>query len=314
VSEALTGLGDSLFDLDRAPEAETLYRQALAIDLRLHGEQHADTARTLSGLGSLLYLESRYSEAEPLMRRALAIRRAVFGDRHAKVAESSGNLATLLYDSGRFVEAAQIYDQALVVYRKIYGPDHPEVATTLNNIGRVDLVLGKLEPARALIGEALAIDRKVRPPGHDDLIMPLNSLAMIDIEQRKFPEAQAQLDEALSTARTRNHWMLYQVLATRADLYARTGHTEQAREAITESRTAFRALYGEHPDPGDAWRQAVLDSIEGSVATSEGQLDEAGRLLNAALPPLEARYGADSLYPEQVRARLAMLNTKRTGH
>jgi tetratricopeptide (TPR) repeat protein len=311
VSEALTGLGDSLFDLDRAPEAETLYRQALDIDLRLHGEQHADTARTLSGLGSLLYLELRYSEAEPLMRRALAIRRAVFGERHAKVGESANNLATLLYDSGRLEEAATIYGQTLQVYRTIFGPDHPEVASLLNNVGRIDLMLGRLAPARVRIEEALAIDKKVRPAGHDDLIMPLNSLAMIDIEQGQFPAAQIQLKEALTTARARHHAMLYQVLATDADLSVRTGQTVQARAAMTESRAAFRELYGEQPAPSDTWRQAVLDSIEGSIATSEGRFDEAGRLLHAALPPLEARYGVDSLYPKQTRERLTTLDSRR---
>jgi tetratricopeptide (TPR) repeat protein len=62
--------GDSFFEQGRLAEAETCFRQALAI--RRKNNHDVDVA--LSALGSTLRRQQRYSEAEPLYRECLAMR------------------------------------------------------------------------------------------------------------------------------------------------------------------------------------------------------------------------------------------------
>ena len=307
VSESLSGVADSVRELGHPDEAETLYRQALDIDLKLNGEQHADTARSLDALGALMYSRSQFIEAEPLFRRALAIRKAVFGDRHASLALSMNNLGSLLYQTGRYGEAADAWAQALPVYRNVFGPEHREVATILNNLGRVELMRAQLDRAASYFSEALAMDRKLLAPDHDDLVLPLNSLAMVMLARRSHAPAEALLDEALRIARARQHWMLNQVLGNLADLYEATGRLGNARESLAQARAALADHYGEKLRGDEAWRSAVLDLFAASCDIDERRFAEAERLLLAALPTLEARFGRRSFYTDQALSRLVRL-------
>ena len=311
VTQAMTGLADSLYALEKTAAAEQLYRQALDLDLKMHGEKHADTARSLNALGSFFYFEGRYREAEPLMRRALAVREGVFGERHARVAESMNNLGSLLFQMGNYEGASAMWTQALPVYRDVFGKVHYETETILNNLGRVELLRGDFAAAERDLDESLAIGRKLLVPRHDDLVMPINSLAMVLIARGNYPAAETLLEEALSIARERHHWMLNQVLGNYADLCVRTGRLEEAGRALAEARAALAAKYGADLQGSEAWRTAVLDSIAGSYETALGHYPEADHLLTTALPALQSRFGKHSLYADQTEARLQDLSAKR---
>lgn len=307
VSESLTGLGDNLLELGKPGEAEPLYRRALEIDLKLHGEQHADTARSLDTLGGLLYFQARYAEAEPLYRRALAIRKSLFGDRHASLAASMNNLGSLLFQTGRYGAAADAWAEALPVYRNVFGPEHNEVATILNNLGRVELMRGNLEAAEPYLSQALAMDRKVLPADHDDLVLPLNSLAMLHLVRQQPAAAERLLDEALRIAQAHGHWMLNQVLGNQADLYQRTGRLAAARTALAQARAALATQYGDKLRGDEAWRSAVLDTFDAAIDIDERRFAEAERLLLAAQPILESRFGRRSFYADLALSRLVRL-------
>jgi tetratricopeptide (TPR) repeat protein len=311
VSEALTGLGDAVFELDQAPEAEELYRRAVADDLELHGEMHADTARSLNGLGWLFYFESRYADAEPLWRRALAIRRGVFGEQHVKVAESLNNLGSLKFQLGDYAAASALWSEALPVYRKVYPEKHHGVATILNNLGRVALLQNQLAGAEAYLNEALAMDRALLAPKHDDLVLTLNSLAMVHLARAEPVKARPLVDEALEIARLRNHWMLNQVLANEAQLALLSGNLPAAGEALTQSRAALESQYGAGLAGAEQWRLAVLDSIDAEYDLHAGRLEQAETRLRRALPVLRKRFGEGGLYTRQAAARLAPLYKER---
>src|SRR5205823_2231210 len=60
-------------------EAEQLFREALAMDKKLHGAEHLDVARSLASLATLLESGRDHDAAEPLYREALDIRRKLLG-------------------------------------------------------------------------------------------------------------------------------------------------------------------------------------------------------------------------------------------
>ncbi len=111
-----------------------LYREALAVQRKLFGDEDVAVAESLSSLAGLLRVEGRLSEAEKLHREALAIRRKVFGNEHSKVATSVNSLGNLLRDQRKLVEAEGMHREALAMRRKIYGTDHPYVAQSLTHL------------------------------------------------------------------------------------------------------------------------------------------------------------------------------------
>ncbi|HEY2884649.1 MAG TPA: toll/interleukin-1 receptor domain-containing protein [Rhizomicrobium sp.] len=304
-TEALVGLADSLSSLDRAADAERLYREALADDLKEHGERNVDTARSENSLGTQLYFEMHYGEAEALFRRALATRIALLGRNHADVARSMSNLGTLLYDTGRYREAETTWLKALPIFESVFGKSHPEVANILNNVGRAQLMRGDVVAAKATFDQVLAMDRQYRAKDDDDLILPLNSLAMIAMANRDYAAADAYLAEALAIARQKHHWMLNQVLGNLADLQVRTGQSASAEQTLAQARSALSAQYGSALQGPEAWRASVLDLVDGSLDIARNNPRSAEAKLLAALKVLSVRFGNSGFFVSRAEYLLA---------
>jgi len=59
-----------------------LYQQALALRIRLLGEEHPDVATSLGNLAELYSDQGRYTEAEPLFIKAVEIAELRLGVNH----------------------------------------------------------------------------------------------------------------------------------------------------------------------------------------------------------------------------------------
>ena len=68
-------LGLALSEQGKLAEAETLFREALAMQKKLLTSEHPDVARSLDGIASVFYSEQNFAEAETLYREALAMQR-----------------------------------------------------------------------------------------------------------------------------------------------------------------------------------------------------------------------------------------------
>ncbi len=62
--------------------ARGYYERALAINEKVLGDEHPDTARSLNNLGALLDTEGDYAGARGYFERALAIDEKVLGEEH----------------------------------------------------------------------------------------------------------------------------------------------------------------------------------------------------------------------------------------
>src|SRR5262245_39738540 len=78
----------SLFQQGRYAAAVPLAEQALAICLRVLGDDHPDTAGSLNNLGLLLQAQGDYAGARPHFEQALAICLRVLGEDHPNTATS----------------------------------------------------------------------------------------------------------------------------------------------------------------------------------------------------------------------------------
>jgi tetratricopeptide (TPR) repeat protein len=163
VAASLNNLAGALRENEKPVEAETMYREALAMQRRLLGEQHPAVAGSLNNLARMFSNQGRLTEAETMHREALATQRKRLGNEHADVAESLNRLADVLRSESKFAEAETTYREALAMQKKLWGGEHMEISGSLNNLALVLKAQGKLVEAETMFREALAISQKLEP-------------------------------------------------------------------------------------------------------------------------------------------------------
>jgi len=97
-----------LFEEGRLADAETLYREAFAIQTRTLGPEHPRTLISKSELSDVLFKEGHVHEAEKLQRETLATRRRVLGPESQLIFSSQADLARTLNMEGRYAEAEKL--------------------------------------------------------------------------------------------------------------------------------------------------------------------------------------------------------------
>jgi tetratricopeptide (TPR) repeat protein len=97
----------------REAKAETMLREALAIDSELFGAADARTAMVAVSLARTLVARRNYQEAETLLQHAIQV---LEGQPHASAERLSialDNLGALRFDQERFQEAVALYKPAI---------------------------------------------------------------------------------------------------------------------------------------------------------------------------------------------------------
>ncbi|MFP3295900.1 MAG: tetratricopeptide repeat protein, partial [Caldisphaera sp.] len=230
-------------------EAEPLFKQALEIKRKIHGENHPDVALTLDNLAELYVEEGKYDEAEPLFKQALEIKRKIHGENHPDVALTLDNLAILYDGEGKYAEAEPLYKQALEIFRKIYGENHPNVAASLNNLAGLYFNEGRYAEAEPLFKQALEIFRKIYGENHPNVAASLNELAGLYFNEGRYAEAEPLFKQALEIFRKiygENHPNVASSLNNLAGLYFNEGRYAEAEPLYKQALKIFRKIYGEN--------------------------------------------------------------------
>jgi tetratricopeptide (TPR) repeat protein len=169
--------GERDYARGRYREAEKAFREALAINRKAVGEEHANTAESYNNIALCLKRQGKQDDALPLLQKALAIRRKVLGDEHPITAQSHNNLASCLNDLGKLDDAMRLYRKALAINRKARGEEHPDTARSYNNLGHCLRSQGKDADALPLYRKALAIWRTALGEDHPDTALSYTNVA-----------------------------------------------------------------------------------------------------------------------------------------
>ncbi|MGH8079841.1 MAG: protein kinase domain-containing protein [Lysobacter sp.] len=144
--------------------AETLAREALRINLKLHGELHGDTADALNAMGTIEQGRGHYAATLAYFERSLQIKRAVDGAKHPRVASSEFNIGVMrhLY-LGDAAGAEPHLRNAVRIASESLPPQHPNLA--IYRMGwAMDLHdLGRNAEAQAVLAQAR--ERFMQLPG-----------------------------------------------------------------------------------------------------------------------------------------------------
>ena len=153
---ALRDLAGVLRDRGLMEEAQSLYREAIAIFRHLHGEPHQQIATTQVYLSRLLIMRGHFAEAEALLDDCLPTLRRIYEGDHAMVGAALRELGNLRTEQGRLEEAEQALSEAQRIQREWLGDDHPMVARARVHEAELELRRGDAADAAVLAGRALS--------------------------------------------------------------------------------------------------------------------------------------------------------------
>jgi tetratricopeptide (TPR) repeat protein len=164
--EYLNDFGRILVELGEHKNAIKNFEKALAIDLKVYGDQHPKVAIRYNNLGAAWYSLGEYQKAIDYYEKALAIDLKVYGDQHPMVAIRYNNLGSAWHSLGEYQKAIDYFEKALAIDLKVYGDQHPDVAIDYNNLGSAWDSLGEYQKAIDYFEKALFIFTSVFGNNH----------------------------------------------------------------------------------------------------------------------------------------------------
>jgi tetratricopeptide (TPR) repeat protein len=295
----------------RLEEAESAYREALAIQKQLAAERperpefrHA-LAGTYNNLGNLLILDSaRRNEAESAHAEALAIRQRLavdFPGRHEvrRALGMSHNNFGWIFQSTRRPEKAEAAFRDAVANQKLAVanfPDRPEfrleLACYLVNLGNLIRDKGLLKEAEVLYAEALPIHENLvavypnRPDFRAELAAGHNNVGLLLRDKGLLRDAEAAQAKALAIQKQLAALFpdvsdysnaVAGTLFNLANVAGRRRDFAAARSLLDEALPYHQAALKRNPRHSD-FRQYYRNSLLELTRTHAGQGDRPGAL------------------------------------
>jgi tetratricopeptide (TPR) repeat protein len=255
VADSMNQLGRALFFLRKLDEAETVTRQAIAMQRSLRGGDSLEASAALLNLCDVLRVQSlsidaslsdrtKPHEAETSIRDCLAIRRKRLGGVHNDVAWALDAQSLLLNAPDTVDEAEAASRESVNIRQKLYGDDHPYLASSYFFLGHVLVGKDNLPEAEACYRKAVSIEKKTQGRGwwRANFLVSLGSLLQME---GKLDEAEKCLRESVECARQAmgpDHPDLPSHIVVLSQLLAQNGKQAEARGLSEEAVTLFRRM------------------------------------------------------------------------
>jgi tetratricopeptide (TPR) repeat protein len=161
------------------PEALKWHLKNMAIEVKVLGEEHPNTATTYNNIALVYDAQGNYPEAMKWHQKALVIREKVQGKEHPDTAATYHNMAGVYQIQGDYPAALAWYHKALAIREKTWGKERPETATTYNNMALVCQAQGDFPAALSWNQKALIIREKVLGKEHPDTATTYDNMAVV---------------------------------------------------------------------------------------------------------------------------------------
>ncbi len=155
IAEALTTLGNILFERGEYAAAGGVYEESLACGR--DADDKWSIGVSLRNLANVLMHQGDFERARMLCQESLAVFRQA-GNKHG-LASALNMLGMIAHDQGDFAAARKPFEEALVIQRQL--GDKRGVAISLTDLGLLAWELGDYDDAVGLYEEALAIRREL---------------------------------------------------------------------------------------------------------------------------------------------------------
>ncbi len=178
--------------------ADSLYKQALAMDRQLYGAVHPRVADDFYDMGLVQHDLGNDRQAEQDYRQALQIKQSWYGKEHPDTALIMAAVGQSLVYQGRYDQAAPVLQEALGIQERVLGKVHPQVAMGLNVLGLLEIRRGNFSEAEKDFTRMADINRAVYDNRHYLVGIALLNLGEVYIGEKDYARAEHSLREALS--------------------------------------------------------------------------------------------------------------------
>lgn len=194
----LSDFGASLLASGRPAQAETILREALAMD-DAAAARSPTRYQILANLGRAVMRTGNLKEARPFLDEALRLVREVKGESHRHTAMATSDLGLWHFRSGDGAKAEAHFREAKDILQRLYGPDHSAVLNEENSIGLALTMQNKIEDAlRVHTANREALQARLGP-AHPRTIVSATSLADVQRRMGRLDESVATLREAIES-------------------------------------------------------------------------------------------------------------------
>jgi tetratricopeptide (TPR) repeat protein/CHAT domain-containing protein len=283
---------------DRAAEAETLFKRALAIKEKALGPDHAELADIAINLADLYQKQGRFPEAEHLLKRVLTIHEKTFGPDHAEVADALLALAEVYRKQGRASEADLMTKRSRGISAftemKALGAEHPKRAqedpAALEAEATKLYHAGKYVEAIEVAKQLLTINERLGP-NHPSVAATLNGLGLFYAEQGRYAEAEPVFKRSIVISEQVHgpeHQLVGTAINNLAQLYQAQARFDEAEPLFKRSLAIFEKVLGSED-------QAVGMAINNlaQLYQSQGRYAEAELLSKRSLVIFEKALGLE---------------------
>jgi serine/threonine-protein kinase len=296
-----------VFGLIRAERGEftparQMLEEALVVQRRLAGPDHADALESLQALGRAMRGLGDDSNARRLFDESVERHRRVYGETHPKTATALAALAPLVGETDLDAER-DLLMRTLEVRRQVLPPHDPDLASSLGALADHHRRRGELDRSRELYEQALATFRDASERRHPKALSLMSNYAVLLDTLKAYDEVQAILREAIAvgeevvgpgTLTVANMTNNLAVALTTAGRFA------DAEQAFRDSFDRHVLLFGEQH-----WRIRNIARNIGLVLALQQRYGEALPWMDRAVAIRADAEGSDDVGLEGIRAQRA---------
>jgi serine/threonine-protein kinase len=276
---ALMSSGYASWASSRFDEAESHYREALALSSHATGLDELDVADAQFTLAGILKLQSRYAESRQLQEQAVATNEKVLGAESKWTLRRRRDLAVSNFFLGDYAQARAILEQGIAIIKKSNPAENDLTVAMGGSLGTILVESGDPDEAERVLTNVLA-NASNAPTNRILIRLASSDLAAAHIEQGKLEQAQAELTQLLDREVKDGIHESGDVTdrCRLGDVKRLLGDTQAAIGIQSAALAASRKAYGEsNPHTASAHEYLAL-SLRDS-----GDVDAAEREFRAAL-------------------------------
>lgn len=197
LAAALHGYGAFLVGVGQFAEGVSFLEEALAMRLKIFGEDHPQVADTRSNLGVVYQDLGRFDDALAQQLKALEINRSQFGPEHITVGHSHHLIGWLYFRIGDYDAAEPYLVESGRLYAKVYHPRHSYVAVAENKIGLIRTEQKNFVGAEEAFRKSLSIREEVYGPDNDNTLITKTNLGMMFLDAGRPDRAETIIRDVL---------------------------------------------------------------------------------------------------------------------
>lgn len=284
-------------------EAESLLREVMRRQVRLHGIAHPDFLDTQLDWAQVRQSQREHEDVARAMQRALPHWRRIRGADYPDTLAAQHLLGNAFVEWGKFDQAEPVLQDCLERRKRVLGEVHPDTAATINVLAASLTYRKRFEEAEVLQRRCVEISEAVYGPEHPKALQARSNLNWVVGNQGRHAELE-QLTRSLGEVQKRVLGEGHpSTLGTTRQLafavFAQGRHAEALSLLRQRVEAARRVLGEEHRSTLEA--QSHLSFM----LRNTGRPREAEQVLRHVLDVRERVFGRDHTFAQRARRNLA---------